>query len=68
MIDNDENQGILILNHFETDAKHMEYIEFADGTTIDLSQGIPFAQTNGNDILMVQMAMIITMEVLEMII
>ena len=51
LIDNDENQGILILNHFETDAKHMEYIEFADGTTIDLSQGIPFAQTNGNDIL-----------------
>ena len=46
----DNNQGIVIDNHFYDDNRRIEYLEFADGTIKDLTQmGFTYHQTDGND-------------------
>ena len=48
-IKDDFNQGMLIKNFFSSTANKVELIEFANGETLDISQGLPLTQTNGSE-------------------
>ena len=48
-IKDDFNQGMLIKNFFSSTANKVELIEFANGETLDISQGLTLTQTNGSE-------------------
>ena len=48
-IKDDFNQGMLIKNFFSATANKVELIEFANGETLDISQGLTLTQTNGSE-------------------
>ena len=49
VVDNDFSQGILINSFFNGTANKIETIEFADNSTLDITQGLTLTQTNGDE-------------------